>query len=208
MHGRPLDLDVRQTNGIVRGARIYSNVVSPPVVCALLGFSIAWVDTPFWTGLAWAVVYGSLVSLIPISTVFYMLKAGRLSDLHISNRQERHIPYLILFVCTVLALIIVIVFDGPQLFRYLLVCNIIGAIALGFINMHWLISNHTATIALAAVFIGFVFGVTAGAALMPVVGLTFMARLLLRRHTVAQLVAGLFVGAAPVLLLAGLGYMN
>ena len=41
MHGRPLDLDVRHANGIVRGARIYSNVVSPPVVSALLGFSIA-----------------------------------------------------------------------------------------------------------------------------------------------------------------------
>jgi hypothetical protein len=58
------------------------------------------------------------------------------------------------------------------------------------------------------VFSGFVFGHMVVVALTPVVGLTFLARLILRRHTIAQLVAGLLVGAAPVLVLANLGYIG
>jgi hypothetical protein len=156
----------------------------------------------------WAVLYGLLVSLLPLGIVLYMLKTGRISDLHIHNRDERHIPYLITFVGTVIAFIVTHVFGGSQLLRSLLVCNIVGLAFLGFINVRWLISNHTASIMLAAVFSGFVFGRTASVALTPVVGLTFLARLVLRRHTIAQLVAGLLVGAAPVLVLANLGYIG
>ena len=208
MNRQPLDLHADSPTSVVRAARIYSNVVSPPVVTVLLGFSIAWVDSPFWTGLMWAILYGLLVSLLPLGIVLYMLKTGRISDLHIHNRQERHIPYLITVVGTVIALIVAHVCGGSQLLRSLLVCNIVGLAFLGFINVRWLISNHTASVMLAAVFSGFVFGHTVSVALTPVVGLTFLARLVLRRHTIAQLVAGLLVGAAPVLVLANLGYIG
>jgi hypothetical protein len=208
LNRQPLDLHTGSPTTVVRAARIYSNVVSPPVVSVLLGCSIAWVDSPFWTGLMWAVLYGLLISLLPLGIVLYMLKTGRISDLHIHNRQERHIPYLITFVGSVIALIVAYVFGGSQLLRSLLVCNTVGLVFLGFINARWLISNHTATIMQATVFSGFVFGHMVSVALAPVVGLTFVARLILRRHTIAQLVAGLLVGAAPVLVLANLGYIG
>jgi hypothetical protein len=78
---------------------------------------------------------------------------------------------------------------------------------LGFINVYWLISSHTASIMLVTLFVGFVFGIKASIALIPLIGLTIFARLVLRRHTVPQLVAGLFAGAAPVLILAYFGYL-
>jgi hypothetical protein len=156
----------------------------------------------------WAILYGLLISLLPLGIVLYMLKTGRISDLHIHNRQERHIPYLITFIGSVIALIVAHAFGGSQLLRSLLVCNTVGLAFLGFINARWLISNHTAAIMQAAVFSGFVFGHIVSVALTPVVGLTFLARLILRRHTVAQLVAGSLVGAVPVLVLANLGYIG
>jgi membrane-associated phospholipid phosphatase len=108
----------------------------------------------------------------------------------------------------VVALVIVNVFGGSQLLRSLIICNIAGLATLGFINIYWLISNHTASMMLATLFVGFTFSVTASIALIPLVGLVFWARFLLGRHTVAQLIAGLFVGAAPVLILTNFGYIN
>jgi hypothetical protein len=208
MDRRPLDLNPTLSSALVRAARAYSDIVSPPVISAALGFSVVWVDLPFWPGFAWAAAYGIIVSLIPICVVLYLLRRGLVSDLHMSNRRERHIPYLIGFVCAVLALVVVVVFSGSRLLHSLAVCNTVGLAALGAINTRWLISNHTASVMLAVTFVGFVFGITVSAALAPLVGLTFLVRLWLRRHSVAQLVAGLLVGAAPVLILANLGYLG
>jgi hypothetical protein len=107
MDQRPLDLDPRSATRKVRVARVYSNIISPPVVSAAMGFSIAWVDWPFWQGLVWAAAYGVMTSLLPMGVVLYMLKKGRISDLHISNRRERHIPYLAGIICSVVAVVIV-----------------------------------------------------------------------------------------------------
>jgi hypothetical protein len=202
------DLDSALSAAMVGLAHIFSNVVSPPTICVVLGFSLAWVDLPFWPGFAWAALYAFLACLVPVCVVLYLLKTGRVSDLHMRNKSERHIPYLIGLICAATVLIIIVLFDGPQLLRYLTVCNIIGLATMGFINVYWLISGHTATIMLATVFVGFVFGAAASIALIPLIGLIFLTRLLLKRHTVAQLIAGLFVGAAPVLILANLGYIH
>jgi hypothetical protein len=191
-----------------RSARIYSNVVSPPIVNAALGFAVALSSAPLGQGLAWGAVYSSLLCLMPMAVVVYLLKTGRVSDLHMSNTGERHIPYLITFVGAVLAFAVVTLFGGPALLRGLLACNILGLAALGIINVYWLISNHAASIMLATVFAGYAFGLTAVLALLPLVGLTLLARLVLKRHTVPQLIAGLLVGAAPVLLFAGLGVLQ
>lgn len=205
---RPQALDLSSSLAAARFARIFSNVVSPPSIFALLGLVVAWATLPFWLGLAWAAVYGFLISLVPLGVVVYLLKTGRVSDLHMRNKNERHTPYLVGLICGVMALIVASVFDAPNLMRSLIVCNIIGLVTLGFINVYWLISSHSASIMLATLFVGFVFSVKAGIALIPMIGLTIFARLVLRRHTVPQLVAGLFAGAAPVLILVYLGYLS
>lgn len=208
MDHKPLDLVPRLATKKVRVARVYSNIISPPVVSAALGFSVAWVDWPFWQGLVWAAAYGVMTSLLPMGVVLYMLKKGYISDLHISNRRERHIPYLVGFICSVIAGAIVAQFGGSQLMRSLAVCNAIALAVLGSINTGWQISNHTASIMAATIFLGLVFGTAVSLALLPLVGMTFAARWWLKRHTVAQLIAGMLVGAAPVLVLANLGYIN
>jgi hypothetical protein len=208
MDHKPLDMDPKSATKKVRAARVYSNIVSPPVVSAVLGFSVAWVDWPFWQGFIWAAIYGVMTSLLPMGVILYMLKKGHISDLHISNRRERHIPYLVGFVCSVIAVAIVAEFGGSQLMRSLAVCNAIGLAALGSINAGWQISNHTASIMAATVFLGLVFGTAVSLALLPLVGMTFAARWWLKRHTVAQLIAGMLVGAVPVLVLANMGYIN
>jgi hypothetical protein len=107
------------------------------------------------------------------------------------NKSERNLPYVITFVGALGATLIVVLFHGPLTLLSLLLCNVLGLAALGVINLYWLISNHAASIALATVFLGSVFGPTVGLAWLPLVLATLWARLTLNRHTVAQLAAGL-----------------
>ena len=207
METQPLDLGARSRDAVVRAARVYSDIFSPMSVFAMLGFAVSQVGTTFWAGLAWGLLHGVLVSLVPILFILYLLKTGRIADLHMMNRRERHWPYLVGTVTSLLALALVRLLGGPHLLQTLLVCNVAGLALLGLINAFWQVSSHVASITSAVLFSGFAFGPAVGVALSPLVAATFAARLFLRRHTFMQLVAGLGVGAAPVLTLAALGFL-
>ena len=88
----PLDEAKQNRTGLVRVARIYSNVVSPPTIFAVVGLALAWHELELLPGFLWAAVYGLLVSLAPIIFVLFLLKTGRIKELHMSNTRERHWP--------------------------------------------------------------------------------------------------------------------
>jgi hypothetical protein len=177
-------------------------------VFAVLGFAVALTTRPAWSGLAWGALHGVLVSLLPILFIVYRLKTGRIADLHMRNRRERNLPYLVGTGCSLIALVIAHRFGAPRLLQALLICNVAGLALLGLINTVWQISSHVASVTSAALFARLAFGAFVGNALLPFVALTFLARLFLRRHTIAQLVAGLALGAAPVLTLSSLGLVG
>ena len=208
MNSQPLDLSTRSSEAAVRIARVYSDIVSPMAVFALLGFAVAWVGVPSWAGFAWGALHGVLVSLVPVLYIVYLLKSGQIADLHMMDRRERTLPYLVGTGCSLVALVLVHVLRGPQLLRTLLISNVAGLASLGLINKFWQISSHVASVTSAALFARFAFGPLVGIALLPFVVLTFLARLFLRRHSVGQLVAGLALGAGPVAILASLGFLG
>lgn len=179
-------------------ARLFSNIVSPPVMFALLGLVLALYERPLWLALAWAAVYGFFVSLAPILFILYLLHSGRIGELHMSNTAERHLPYLVAVLCAAFALGLWTLLEGPELMRCLLLFNVIELMALGLINVYWLISIHATGIMATMLIVGLVFGWRAAMLLLPVVALVIWVRLFLRRHTVGQVVAGLALGVITV----------
>ena len=77
--------------------------------------------------------------------------------------------------------------------------------ALGLINAFWLISLHSTGVMAAFVIIGLVFGWTASLIVVPFVISVCWVRLYLKRHTPAQVVAGLLLGVASVWVLTLMG---
>ncbi len=202
----PLDLLVHNRTGFVKAARIYSNVVSPPVMFAVVGLAFGLYALPGWTGFLWAAVYGLLVSLAPILVVLFLLRSGRIAELHMSNTRERNIPYLSAILFAVMAYGLIARFNGPELLRCLALFNIIELIMLTVINHFWLISLHATGAIATAVLVGLVFGWPTGLLVgIPLVGSVCWVRLFLKRHSVAQILAGLALGAAVVLLLTPFG---
>jgi membrane-associated phospholipid phosphatase len=201
MQVKPRDLDKTQQEWSVKAARYLSHIFSPPMVYAILGFITAWAALPFIPGLLWGAIYGFFVSLLPLLLVIFLLKTGRIEDIHLNNSKERRIPYLVGIIGSIAAFIIISQFQGPALLGSLAIGSAIGLTVLALINNFWLISSHMASITMAAIFIWIVFGSLYGLIVVPLVVLVFAIRLYLRRHTVSQLLAGMLVGAGSIWLL-------
>lgn len=203
---KPKDHHAHDRIGAVRVARLLSNIISPPVMFAVVGIAFALHEHPFWPGFGYAAAYGLIVSLAPILVVLYLLKTGRIAELHMSNTSERHIPYLSAVICAVLAYLLLTVLDASQLMRCLTIFNILELVALGVIDVFFLISIHATGITATFVLVGLIFGwPTSLLTVLPFVILVIYLRLYLKRHTPFQLVTGMFLGAASVLLLVPFG---
>lgn len=201
----PLDHHQDNRTGMVRVARILSNAISPPTMFAVLGLAFAWYTLPFWPGLLWAAIYGFCVSLAPILFVLWLLRTGRIRELHMSDQRERHLPYLVAVACAVVFLAIAWLFNGPELLICLAIFNVVELSLLGLINIFWLISIHATGIMATTVLVAYVFGLLTSALTLPLVVLVIAIRLYLRRHTIAQLVAGLALGVFSVWVLTLFG---
>ncbi len=194
----PLDQQEHNRKGLVRAGRLFSNFVSPPVIFAVMGLALSLKILPLERALPWAAVYGFVVSLLPIIFVLWLLKTGRINELHMSDTSERHLPYLIAVVCGLFIYGLVTLFDGPPLLKCLAIFNIVTLAVLGVINVRWLISFHATAIAAAWAIIGLVFGWEASLLVLPFVIGVVVVRLYLKRHTLSQVVAGLALGILSV----------
>lgn len=205
MMPKPRDHHVADRVGLVRIARIVSNVISPPVMFAILGLVLALHVAPPVPAFAWAAVYGFFVSLAPILFVLYLLHTNRVVELHMSNTSERHLPYLVAILGSLVVIGLLLFFQGPSLLVCLSLFNLLTLVTIGLINLRWLISFHAAAAMAMATIVALVFGPLAGVAAAPLVILIVAVRLYLRRHTVGQVLAGLLLGATSVLVLRQLG---
>ena len=201
----PRDIDPENTEGDVRAARIFSNVVSPPVIFAVLGLFLSLNEQSNLQGLFWAAIFGFWVSLAPILVVLFMLRTGRIQDLHMSSTGDRRIPYVASVVGSLIALALISFFDGPELLRCLALFSLLELISLALITNFWLISIHATSIVAAMIIAGLVFGVWAAALVFPLVIAVCFVRLYLRRHTLSQVGAGAALGIVTVWILTLFG---
>ncbi|GAB4156370.1 MAG: hypothetical protein Fur0021_24540 [Candidatus Promineifilaceae bacterium] len=195
---KPRDWHPTARIGRVGAARIFSNVVSPPVMFAVVGMALALYALPSWRGLAWGVMYGLLVSLAPILFVLFLLRRGHIAELHMSSTRERHLPYLVSIFCAGLTLALTWLFHGPDLLLCLAWFNIIELVALAIINVYWLISIHATAMASTTLIAWLALGAWTLAITLPLLILVSGVRLYLKRHTPAQILGGIFLGTATV----------
>ena len=184
-------------------ARAVSDLVSPPVVWALLVIPVAlqYSRTPT-EALLWSALYSLFICGIPIGFVAYMVKIGRISDIHMKERRERLRPLLLTIICTIIVWWLLRTWNAPPALPLLALISLIQITIIALITMVWQISMHMMSIAGATIATGIIFSVGAGLLLVPLVPLVGAARLKLKRHTPAQVIAGTIIGAlVPVLLL-------
>jgi membrane-associated phospholipid phosphatase len=174
-------------------AYVISQVGSPPVLAvgamALLASTLS--SPRAWR---WAGVYVFLAIVTPILYMFWLLSHGWISDLDVQLREERARPLIFTIACAGVAWL-VLALGGAPLEMVVVAGGLWLQMAVIFgITLWWKISVHSAAAAGVATLIWSLVGTTLP--LLAGVVIIAWSRVRLRRHTVAQTIAGAALGFA------------
>jgi hypothetical protein len=173
-------------------ARWVSNVLCPPVfgLTALLLVAQTQKSTAGWL---WILFYMGVAILMPVLYVLWLLQKKEITDFHLKLRQQRIKPMLVMVFCSGLAWIVMSVGSAPIFLQTL---AITGAVLIAFlliVTLRWKISGHATAVTAFALFSLSYWGALALPILL-LVPTVIWARLALKRHTLAQTLAGVTVG--------------
>lgn len=189
-----------------RLAHLFSAVFSPLLVPTYGIMAAIWLSVLALvpSSAKWGVVIVTwlVTCLLPMLSIFALVRLGKVSDPGLNNRKERTIPYVVTAVCYLVCAIYLYKAHGPA---WLWGFPTGGALAVAIclpVNFKWKISAHmTGMGGLVAVF--FVMAMRGVAvynlnwcitAAVIAAGLVGTSRVYLGRHTVMQVLAGTVVG--------------
>lgn len=122
------------------------------------------------------------------------------STLEIGRKERRMVPYIIAILCYFACYYLMTMMRIPQFMANILVAALLIQVVCALINVWWKISTHTAAIggfegALLAFSILFAFNPLWWFCIILVIaGMVGSSRMILRQHTLTQVVAGFLVG--------------
>lgn len=175
-------------------ARWISRAGSPPLLATaiiLLGAQAS-ADQSAWL---WAAFYILCVILLPAGYVIWLVQQEKVTDFDLLLREQRLHPLLVAVISAFLAWLVLWFGSAPRLLLLLTGSAWIHLALLLVITLRWKISAHCATAAAFVTFILALFG-TIATPLIVVLPLIAWSRLRLRRHDLAQTIAGTFLGSA------------
>jgi len=186
------------TRGLTRSlAVVVSQVASPPVVAVAAAYLAAGLHgRPVAFG--WATLHVVLMVLVPLIYLVGLLRRGAVSDLDVYRREERWRPFLATVAGAWTGWVLLTALGAPPSLMGVTGVLALEALVVFAITLSWKISLHCATVAVAGALVWKLMG----SPVVLVVGVPLMiwSRVLLRRHTPAQTLAGSVVGVLLVVL--------
>lgn len=172
-------------------SRIFDFYVVVPITFILVFFNVGLSVTQIK-------ILGPLLTfldvVLPIGFFFFLIKKGKITDIDITKRQERHLFYgfttIILLISTLLAYFLA----NYQSFVFSLLFLLI-MLTLFLATLKWKISGHLIVSCAAIFIINYIFG-WRFIWLFSLVPFIAFARLYLKKHTIYQVLAGIIVGLA------------
>jgi membrane-associated phospholipid phosphatase len=198
--GNVTDSGLRARN---RTARWLTEAFQPPVVV-----TVQLLISPFSEpGFPGTIGYGALAALfvcvLPLLLLLGLVRLGKVTDHHVSNREQRA-PVMLMALASVLAgLLVLDVAGAPHSVVVMVLTIVAGIVVLGAVSAFWKISGHAAAISSSAVITVLMLG-TAWLPLLVLIPAVGWSRVVLRAHTTGQVVAGSLVGG---LVMAGFWWL-
>lgn len=176
-------------------ARIVSEVMSPPLVNAVILMAIALQDAPnLLRALGLGLLAVVFVSFIPMVVIVRGVRQQRLTDHHVAVREQRPLPFAITLLCVVLGWLVLIALQAPPGLVVLVGAMAVGLLVTLLVTLFWKISLHAACAATAVAVFTIVFGLPF-LLLSPLVLLVSWARVARGSHSVAQVIGGIILGS-------------
>lgn len=168
---------------------VFTPLVANPAVSVAVGLS-----TGSWV---WTALLTVFTGLLPAIVIFGGLRLRRISDHHVTDRDERPLVMGAILSSLVIGLVVCLLGGAPAPVTAVDVAMLatLAALTIITIALRWKISVHSAVWAGIAAMLTLTFGPWAGLsfALVPVV---MWGRVEVRDHTVGQVTAGALVGLA------------
>lgn len=132
-------------------------------------------------------------SILPYSFIVFLYKKGVINDLHLPRRKDRVLPIIVSLLSLLTGYLFLDMAAGSFfLIRHIFFIYIINLAIIGLITIWWKISFHASYVALFSVIFLYIYGTAALPALLliPLIG---WARVVMKRHTISQVIAGTFL---------------
>lgn len=187
-------------------AKIISYVFQPlfmPLLTVLLAFNIdPYLDSylPIEAERAIYSVIGLNTFFVPTLLILYLKRLKIISSIDVENRKERFIPFIVTLVLYVTTYVLIRRSPLPDVLYSMIAASIMAMILAFFITLFWKVSIHMTGIggvvgAMCALFdIHMFFPVAILSALILLGGFIGTARMVLKVHTLAQVICGSILG--------------
>ncbi len=190
----------------VRCARFVSNILAPSTISLPFVLLVSLYHSRSTTSaLLFACLTLFFLTLGPMVYILIGVRKGWLSDVDVSRRTERAGPFLFGITSVALGLILLRYVHAPKNLETLLLITTISGVIMLIVTLWWKISIHASSMAGATTMLTVLYG----AVMLPTFLLLILvswSRVILRRHTTAQVIAGSLLSIAlsvSILLLRG-----
>lgn len=179
-----------------RWALLISGLFSPLTI-AIAAVIVAGLAINDDSVLTWIALYIALTIIPPTLYIMYLVRKGIVTDFHLNVRSERTQPFLIMTINSIAVFVIMLLAGAPKLILVVIAAAAIQLICMLLITLRWKISGHcTAATGLLVLSLA-LFGekIIPFALIIPLIA---WSRIRLKRHTLAQTIAGIFLGAITI----------
>lgn len=180
----------------VRIARHVSNVLAPATISVPMILLVALYKA---SNMASALAYAGLalffLSIGPFTYILIGVRLGKLSDVDVSKRTERVGPFIFGLISICLGWFALVLAHGPAPLISTVIVTAISGLIMMVITLWWKISLHASSLGAAATILTVLYG----AIMLPTFVLLVLvgwSRVVLRRHTLGQVIAGSLLSIA------------
>lgn len=181
---------IREHRAVVEFARTLSTIFNPFLCATALFIILSHVystSTPRFWELSFAGLF--FFAIAPVLCVFYLYLSGRISDFDMSDRWERRRAFIAFVIVDFIAAVFLTLAHAPKPIVAMIWGYLGATVVIMIITRWWKISTHAFGITGPFAAMVLLFGL-APLPYIAIVPLVFWARVYLRAHTLAQVLAG------------------
>lgn len=197
-----------------RTASLLSDVFNPLywAVPASLAAALK-VSSSVASAFLWWLLYITFSTLVPLADLLVRLRTGRISDFHVTKREERTRPIIDNIISISIGVILFFVLGAPRELTGMALAGWGLVVVTLMVNLWWKISLHAMGLWLIYILLVLIFGtwtfVVYNFYMVLIIVAVCWARVYLGKHTPGQVIAGSLVGACiPVLCFLSLGLLT
>ena len=186
-----------------RTARWLTEVFQPPVVVSLQLLISPLAQAGFPGTIGYGALAALFVCVLPLVVLLVLVRLGKVTDHHVSDRKQRAPVLLMALGCVAVGLLVLKAVDAPLSVVAMVLAVVGGVAVLAAVSPFWKMSGHAAAVSCAAVVSVLMLG-AAWAPLLVLIPAVSWSRVVLRAHSLAQVVAGSLFGG---LVMAGIWWL-